>query len=163
MGLNYSLLTLREYEQIISDIEELWIMKRHDMKFKFILPQLIHTAKWKFDYIIFRNILKMATVECKTCHSNAHIPRRAYQGSVGYDLTKLFVADTKVLKPWGRALIKLDCSIAIQEGYYGQIVGHSGLAITRSIIVTTEQLIRIIGVWCAWSFSVFPTRNIWYS
>ena len=24
------------------------------MKFKFILPQLIHTVKWKFDYIIFR-------------------------------------------------------------------------------------------------------------
>ena len=93
MGLNYSLLTLREYEQIIPDIEELWIMKRHDMKFKFILPQLIHTAKWIFDYIIFRNILKMATVECKTYHSNAHIPRRAYQGSVGYDLT-IFLLQT---------------------------------------------------------------------
>ena len=42
MGLSYSLLTLHEYEQIISDIEELWLMKRHDKKFKFILPQLIH-------------------------------------------------------------------------------------------------------------------------
>ena len=28
-------------------------MKRQDKKFKFIFPQLIHTAKWKFDYIIF--------------------------------------------------------------------------------------------------------------
>ena len=54
MGLNYSLLKLHEYEQMISDIEKLWLMKRHYMKFKFILPQLIHTAKWKFDYIIFR-------------------------------------------------------------------------------------------------------------
>ena len=54
MGLNYSLLTLHEYEQIISDTEELWLMKKHDMKFKFILPQLIHTVKWEFDYIIFR-------------------------------------------------------------------------------------------------------------
>ena len=54
MGLNYSMLTLHEYAQIISDIEELWLMKRHDMKFKFILPQLIHTVKWKLDYIIFR-------------------------------------------------------------------------------------------------------------
>ena len=45
MGLNYSLLTLREYEQVISDIEELWLMKIHDMKFKFILPQLIHNVK----------------------------------------------------------------------------------------------------------------------
>ena len=53
IGLNYSLLTLHIYEQIISDIDELWLMKRH-MKFKFILLQLIHTVKWKFDYIIFR-------------------------------------------------------------------------------------------------------------
>ena len=45
MGLNYSLLTLHEYEQIISDIEELELMKRHGMKFNFILWQLIHTAK----------------------------------------------------------------------------------------------------------------------
>ena len=44
MGFNYSLLTLHEHEQIISDIEELWLMKIHDMKFKFILPQPIHTV-----------------------------------------------------------------------------------------------------------------------
>ena len=54
MGLNYNLMTLLEYEQTISDTEELWLMKRHDMKFKFKLSQLIHTVKWKFDYIIFR-------------------------------------------------------------------------------------------------------------
>ena len=33
-------------------------MKRHDMKFKFILPQLIHTVKLKFDYIIFKNFFE---------------------------------------------------------------------------------------------------------
>ena len=45
MGLNYSQVTLHEYEQIISDIEKLWLMKKHDMKFKFILPQVLDTAK----------------------------------------------------------------------------------------------------------------------
>ena len=54
MGLNYSLLTLHEYEQLISDINKVCLMKRHDIKFKFLLPQLIHTVKLKFDYIIFR-------------------------------------------------------------------------------------------------------------
>ena len=54
MGLNRSRLTLCEYDQIICDIEERWLMKRLDTKFKFILPQLIHSVKWKFDYIIFR-------------------------------------------------------------------------------------------------------------
>ena len=44
MGLNWTLLTLHEYDQIISDIEEIWIIKRSDTKFKFIYSQLIHTA-----------------------------------------------------------------------------------------------------------------------
>ena len=56
MGLNYSLLMLHEYEQIISDIEELWLIKTHNMKFKFMLPHLIHIVKWKFEYIIFSKI-----------------------------------------------------------------------------------------------------------
>ena len=54
LELNCSLLTFCEYDQIISDTEELWLMKKQDTKFKFILPQLIHNTKWKFDCIIFR-------------------------------------------------------------------------------------------------------------
>ena len=74
----------------------------------------------------------MATNECKTYSSNAHIPKKAYWASTGYDL---FAEETKVWKPWGRALIKLDLSMAIPEGYYGWIVGRSGLANMCSIIV----------------------------
>lgn len=74
----------------------------------------------------------MAAIECKTYFGNAHIPKRAYQGSAGYDH---FAAETKVLKPWGRALIKLSLSVAIPEGYYGQIVVRSGLANKHGIIV----------------------------
>ena len=50
----------------------------------------------------------MATIEFKTYSTNAHIPKRAYQASAGYDLR----SETKVLKPWGRALIKLDLSMS---------------------------------------------------
>ena len=70
--------------------------------------------------------------ECKTYSSNAHVFKRAYQGLAGYDL---FAAETKVLKPRGRALIKLDLSMAIPEGYYGRIVEHSGLKNMCGIIV----------------------------
>ena len=66
----------------------------------------------------------MATIECKTYSSNAHIPKRGYQTSAGYDI---FAAETKILKPWCRALIKLDLSMAIPEGYYGRCVGFFGL------------------------------------
>ena len=45
MGLNYNLLALHEQKQIIFDIEELWLRRRQNMSFKFVLPQLIHTTK----------------------------------------------------------------------------------------------------------------------
>ena len=74
----------------------------------------------------------MATIECNAYSRNAHIPKRACQASAGYDL---FAAETKVFKPWGRALTKLDLSKFIPEGYYGRIVGRSGLANMCGIIV----------------------------
>ena len=52
MGLNFNLLTLHNHDQIISNIEKIWL-KRQDMNFEFVVPQLIHITKWKFDYIIF--------------------------------------------------------------------------------------------------------------
>ena len=132
MGLNYSLLTLHEYEQIISDIEKLWLVKRHDMKFKFILPQLTYTVKWKLTISYLEKILKMAAIEYKTYSSNAHISKRAYQGSAGCNL---LAPETKVLKPWDRVFIKVDFIIAIPEGYCGWIVGSFGLASTCSIVI----------------------------
>ena len=53
MGLNCNLLSFSEHDPIISDIENIW-MKRKDTRFKFVLPCLIHTTKYKFDYIILR-------------------------------------------------------------------------------------------------------------
>ena len=74
----------------------------------------------------------MGTIECKTCSGNTHIPKRAYQPSADYDL---FAAETTVLKPWGRALIKLNLSMSIPEGYYEQNVGCFALANMCGIIV----------------------------
>ena len=34
MGLNCSILTLHEHDQIISDVEEIWLLKRQDTNFK---------------------------------------------------------------------------------------------------------------------------------
>ena len=45
-----------------------------------------------------------------------------------------------MFKLWGRTFIKLESNITIPEGYYGQIVGHSGLASTRVIIVQNETI-----------------------
>ena len=62
MGLNQNLLSIRKHRVIISDNEELWNPKRQDNKFKSIMPLLISTTKWKFDYIIFK---KKLTFKCK--------------------------------------------------------------------------------------------------
>ena len=56
MGLNYSLLELHEHKKIIFDIEERCLSRIQDMSFEFVLPQLIHTDKWTFDYIILRRV-----------------------------------------------------------------------------------------------------------
>ena len=72
------------------------------------------------------------SVDCKIYSSDAHIPKRAYPSSAGYDL---LVTKTKVLKPWRRELIRLDLFMAIAEGYYGKIVGRSGLANSHGIMV----------------------------
>ena len=53
MGLNCSILVLHEHNQITSDIRKIWLLKRKDTTFKLVMSQLIHTTKWKFDYIIF--------------------------------------------------------------------------------------------------------------
>ena len=96
MDLNYSLLTLHEYKKITSDIEELWLMKRHDLKFKFVLPSLYILLNENLTISYLKKILSMATIECKRYSSNVHILRTAYQGSAGYDLSAV---ETKVLKP----------------------------------------------------------------
>ena len=69
------------------------------------------------------------SIEYKRYSSNAHVPKTAYPGSAGYNPWE---AETKVLKPWSRELIIFDLFIAIPEGYYGRIVGRSGLANTHS-------------------------------
>ena len=48
-SLNCSILTLHEHDQIISDIEEIWLLKGQDTKFKFC-----NAAAYTYDYIIFR-------------------------------------------------------------------------------------------------------------
>ena len=77
------------------------------------------------------------SIEYKRHSRNAHIPKRAYAGSAGYNLC---AAETKVLKPWSRELISLDLNIAIPEECYGKIVGGSGLAKTCGITVHNGRI-----------------------
>ena len=53
MGLDMFLRKIQNYEQLINDIDKLWNNKKQDDKFIFCEPYLIHSTKWKFDYVIF--------------------------------------------------------------------------------------------------------------
>ena len=83
-SLNYSLLELSEHNQVINDIEELRLRRRQHMNVRFVLRQLIYTAKWKFDYPIFRPVKKKKKkkrknnsnhIECKPLSGCAHVPK----------------------------------------------------------------------------------------
>ena len=75
--------------------------------------------------------LELVCVPFKRQSSDARVPLRAYPTSVGYDL---YAAESKSLKPRDWVLIKLQLSFAIPTGFYGKIVGRSGLANVHGIV-----------------------------
>ena len=62
---------------------------------------------------------------------DVRVPLKAYRTSAGYDL---YAAESKILKPRERVLIKLQLSFTILTGFYGKIVGRSGLANKHGIV-----------------------------
>ena len=63
---------------------------------------------------------------------DARIPRRATQGSVGYDL---FSSHDYVFPPFGKASIKTDIAVAVPSGTYARIVPRSGMALKLHIAI----------------------------
>ena len=80
---------------------------------------------------------KEMSIEFKRYSVNAHVPKRAYPGSAGYDL---FAAERKVLKPWSRELFRLDLLIAIPEGYYGRVLWLKGIMFGRSDLANVHGI-----------------------
>ena len=99
------------------------------------------------------------SIECKTCSSNAHVPKRAYPGSAGYDL---WAAETEVLKPWSRELIRLDLIMAFPEVYYGRgLVGCSVLTNVHGISVHNGIIdLHCRGKVCVVLFNLFNEEYV---
>ena len=121
MGLNYNILKLSEHVHIISNIEKIWNEKRQDNKFVFVMPYLIHTSRWKNDYIVSREM----SIEFKRYSSAARVPKQAHNGFVGYDF---WSAEKVILKPWNQEFVLIDLKVEIPEAYYGRVVRRSGVA-----------------------------------
>jgi dUTP pyrophosphatase len=69
----------------------------------------------------------------------AKVPDRAYAGDAGYDLA---AAESVVLAPGERAVVRTGIAIAVPDGYAGLVLPRSGLAVRHGIsLVNTPGLI----------------------
>ena len=53
MDLDCALFTLKDYSDIIAEIKD-FMSDKLDKRFSFCFLQLVHTVKWKYDYIILK-------------------------------------------------------------------------------------------------------------
>ena len=90
---------------------------------KDILEKVIHTIKWKFDYVVFRK--RDLLVKITSDSFEKKIPIKAYTDSAGYDL---FADEPELVLPNSRKVISTGIRMSIPKGYYAEIKPRSGLA-----------------------------------
>ena len=61
---------------------------------------------------------------------DARTPLKAYPDSAGNDL---YANETKLLPVRGKVCVSVDLKLAIPKGFFGQIVGRSGVALFKGI------------------------------
>ena len=54
MGLDQPLHSISYYEKLINNIESIWTARKHNDSFVFFHPKLIHSVKWKYDYVFIK-------------------------------------------------------------------------------------------------------------
>ena len=74
----------------------------------------------------------MATLRVKLLSENATLPKRASDGSAGYDLSSAYAL---TVQAHGTAVARTDLSISVPSGTYGRIAPRSSLALLFSIDV----------------------------
>lgn len=74
-------------------------------------------------------------VALKTTRPNAITPKRATQGSAGFDLHAWLHHESVELKPGARVMIPTGIAFEIPDGYEGQIRPRSGLAFRSGVTV----------------------------
>ena len=57
MGLDQALHSIPNFEKIINEMESIWTARRHNDKFVFVYPELIHFVRLKYDYLIMEKKL----------------------------------------------------------------------------------------------------------
>lgn len=76
-------------------------------------------------------------MEIKLLSSDAVEPTRAYKYSAGYDM---YAAETVVLKPQEKAIIKTDIAVNIPNGYVGLLTSRSGVSSKTHLVVELGKI-----------------------
>ena len=81
----------------------------------------------------------MTELPVKRMHAGATLPKRAYEGDAGLDLS---ACERVELGPGERAVVSTGLAVAIPEGHAGLVLPRSGLAVRHGIgVVNAPGLI----------------------
>ena len=77
------------------------------------------------------------TLQVKLLSENARMPERNHKTDAGYDI---FSAETVVLEPQEKAVIKTDVAVSIPEGYVGLLTSRSGVSSKTHLVIETGKI-----------------------
>ncbi|HBP2866500.1 TPA: dUTP pyrophosphatase [Staphylococcus aureus] len=76
-------------------------------------------------------------LQVKLLSENARMPERNHKTDAGYDI---FSAETVVLEPQEKAVIKTDVAVSIPEGYVGLLTSRSGVSSKTHLVIETGKI-----------------------
>lgn len=79
----------------------------------------------------------MTKLQIKLLSENATMPKRANATDAGYDI---YAAETVILEPQEKAIIKTDLAINIPKGYVGLLTSRSGVSSKTHLVIETGKI-----------------------
>ncbi|HDD7339283.1 TPA: dUTP pyrophosphatase [Staphylococcus aureus] len=76
-------------------------------------------------------------LQVKLLSKDARMPERNHETDAGYDI---FTAETVVLEPQEKAVIKTDVAVSIPEGYVGLLTSRSGVSSKTHLVIETGKI-----------------------
>ncbi|MBJ6130587.1 dUTP pyrophosphatase [Staphylococcus aureus] len=76
-------------------------------------------------------------IQVKLLSENARMPERNHTTDAGYDI---FSAETVVLEPQEKAVIKTDVAVSIPEGFVGLLTSRSGVSSKTHLVIETGKI-----------------------
>ncbi|HDA4438306.1 TPA: dUTP pyrophosphatase [Staphylococcus aureus] len=77
------------------------------------------------------------TLQVKLLSKDARMPERNHKTDADYDI---FSAETVVLEPQEKAVIKTDVAVSIPEGYVGLLTSRSGVSSKTYLVIETGKI-----------------------